>query len=95
MNIASFRRSLIALGLLAAVAVPSALAQQEYPPPHGNGRLVVMLSGTAGPKHDQEFAKAVAALGYGVAVFDGNKLEGTGMPGLRSAIEQAQPWKES
>lgn len=90
MNTTSVLRSLTALGLLAAVAVPSALAQQEYPPPHGNGRLVVMISGTGGPKHDQEFAKAVAALGYDVAVFDGNKLEGTGLPGLRSAIEQAR-----
>ena len=50
MTIASFRRSLIAL-LLAAVFVPCALAQQEFPPPQGNGHVVVLISGTAGPKH--------------------------------------------
>ena len=90
MIIASFRRSLIALFLLAAALVPSALAQQEFPPPQGNGRVVVLVSGTAGPKHDKKFAQDVAALGYDVVVFDGNKLEGTGMQGLKSAIEQAR-----
>jgi len=90
MAIASFRRSLVVLLLLAVVFVPCALAQQEFPPPQGNGRVVVLISGTAGPKHDREFAQAIAALGYDVAVFDGNKMEGTGLQGIRSAIEQAR-----
>jgi dienelactone hydrolase len=90
MTIASFRRSLAAFLLLAAALVPYALAQQEFPPPQGNGRIVVLISGTAGPKHDKKFAQAIAALGYDVALFDGNKMEGTGLQGLRSAIEQAR-----
>jgi dienelactone hydrolase len=90
MMIASFRRSLIAVLLLAAAFAPGALAQQEFPPPHGNGHIIVLISGTAGPKHDKEFAQAIAALGYDVAVFDGNKMEGKGTLGIRSAIEQAR-----
>jgi dienelactone hydrolase len=90
MAISSFRRSLIALLLAAAAFVPYALAQQEFPPPQGNGRVVVLVSGTAGPKHDKEFAQAIAALGYDVALFDGNKMEGKGFAGIRFAIEQAK-----
>jgi dienelactone hydrolase len=86
----SFRRSLIALLLATAAFVPHALAQQEFPPPQGNGHLVVLISGTAGPRHDKEFAQAIAALGYDVALFDGNKMEGRGLEGIRSAIEQAK-----
>jgi dienelactone hydrolase len=90
MVIPSFRRSLIALLLAAAAFVPYALTQQEFPPPQGNGRIIVLVSGTAGPKHDKEFAKAIAALGYDVVLFDGNKMEGTGAVGMKSAIEQAR-----
>ncbi len=90
MIIVSFRRSLIALLLALAALVPYALAQQEFPPPQGNGRLVVLISGTAGPKHDTKFAQAIAALGYDVAVFDGNKMEGKGFEAIRSAIAQAR-----
>jgi dienelactone hydrolase len=86
----SFRRSFIALLLVAAVCVPGGLAQQEYPPPQGNGHVVVLISGTAGPKHDKDFAQAIAALGYDVAVFDGNAMEGKGAEAIRSAIEQAR-----
>lgn len=86
----SFRRSLIAILLAVAACVPYVLAQQEFPPPQGNGRIVVLVSGTAGPKHDKEFAQAIAALGYDVALFDGNKMEGKGLEGIRSAIEQAR-----
>jgi dienelactone hydrolase len=90
MVIPSFRRSLIAILLAAAAFVSYAQAQQEFPPPQGNGRIVVLVSGTAGPKHDKEFAQAIAAFGYDVVLFDGNKLEGKGFGGVRSAIEQAR-----
>jgi pimeloyl-ACP methyl ester carboxylesterase len=86
----SFRRALIALLLVATAFVPHALAQQEFPPPQGNSHVVVLVSGTAGPAHDREFAKAIAALGYDVALFDGNKMEGKGLNGITSAIEQAK-----
>ena len=90
MTIASLRRSLVALLLLVTAVVPSVLAQQEFPPPQGNGRVVVLISGTAGPKHDKAFAQAVAALGFDVVVFDGNKMEEKRFEGIKSAIVQAR-----
>jgi len=89
MFIPPFCRFLIVL-LLAAAVVPSVMAQQEFPPPQGNGRVVVLISGTAGPKHDKKFAQDIAALGYDAVVFDGNKMEGKGFEAIRSAIEQAR-----
>jgi dienelactone hydrolase len=85
-----FRRTLIALVLAAVAFVPPASAQQEFPPPQGNGHVVVLISGIAGPSHDREFARAIAALGYDVALFDGKKMEGKGLGAIRSAIEQAK-----
>jgi len=90
MVIAPFRRSLIVVLVLAVALVPRAVAQQEYPPPQGNGHVVVLISGTAGPEHDKDFAQAVAVLGYDVTVFDGNAMEGKGAAALRSAIAQAR-----
>ena len=86
----SFRLTSAAV-LLAVIAIaPLAAAQQEFAPPQGNGHVIVLISGTAGPKHDVEFAKAIAALGYDVALFDGNTMEGKGADVLRSAIAQAK-----
>jgi dienelactone hydrolase len=86
----AFVRSLIVILLAAAVFVPYASAQEELPPPQGNGRVVVIISGMGGPKHDREFARAIAGLGYDVALFDGNKMQGQGAESIRSAIAQAR-----
>ncbi len=79
-----------AVVLAALVLAPCAFGQKEYPPPQGNGHVVVLVSGTAGPEHDKAFAHDIAALGYDVTVFDGNKILVTGAEGLRSAVEQAR-----
>ena len=79
-----------AVVLAALVLAPCAFGQQEYPPPQGNGHVIVLVSGTAGPDHDKAFAQDLAALGYDVTVFDGNKIFATGAEGLRSAVAQAR-----
>lgn len=89
MSVSSHRLS-CAVVLAALVLAPYAFGQQEFPPPQGNGHVVVLVSGTAGPEHDKTFAHDIAALGYDVTVFDGNKILATGAEGLRSAIEQAR-----
>lgn len=81
--------------LLLAAALPcflvaQALAQEEFAPPEGKGKLVVLLSGHAGPKHDKDFAKDVAALGYDVVLYDGNALQGQTSGALQSMIAQAK-----
>ncbi len=90
-TISSFRlASAAAILILATVLASSALAQDEIAPPQGKRRVVVFVSGMAGPKHDKALAQAIAALGYDVVVYDGRKM-GIGMGGaLRSAIQQAQ-----
>ena len=90
MTMPSLRLVSAAAFLAVVLAVPSALAQQEYAPPQGNGHLVVLISGIGGPGHMKELARAVADLGYDVVVFDGTKLEGKRTAGLKACIEQAK-----
>lgn len=65
-------------------------AGQEFPPPQGKGRIVVLASGMSGPEHYVQAAQAIAALGYDVVLFDGNDMEGTHGAGVVSAIQEAQ-----
>ena len=76
--------------LAAALFAPCAQAQQEFPPPQGKGRVVVMLSGASGPSRYKTVAEAVASLGYDVTLFDSNRLKGKGSQALIAAIEQAR-----
>lgn len=88
-----FRLSLFCALATAAVACLSAAqanAQEEFAPPQGKGKLVVLLSGHAGPKHDKDFAKDLAALGYDIVLFDGNSMQGQSPSALQSAIAQAR-----
>jgi len=75
---------------LSALLVTQANAQEEFPPPQGKGKLVVLLSGHAGPKHDKDFAKDLAALGYDIVLFDGNSMQGQTPSALQAAIAQAR-----
>jgi len=83
-------RFLILLGTLAGCASGTVFAQQEFPPPQGKGRVVVVASGMSGPEHYVPVSKEIAALGYDVVLFDGNPMEGTHGEGLKTAIQQAQ-----
>jgi dienelactone hydrolase len=86
--------------LIAAVvwfgATSAAQAQQEFPPPQGKARVIVLLSGHAGPRHDRRAAKAFARLGYDVVLLDSNQfvgrgwLEGSQLAAVGTAIQQAQ-----
>jgi dienelactone hydrolase len=81
------------LAALCAVLVfiaAAAQAQQEFPPPQGKGRVVVVASGMSGPEHYVPVSRDLAQLGYDVVLFDGNPMEGTHGEGLKSAIQQAQ-----
>lgn len=76
--------------LVAVLLVQCALSQEEIVPPQGKGRVVVFVSGIAGPKHDKALSEAIAALGYYVYICDGRQI--AKMPGgnLRAAIQAAQ-----
>jgi dienelactone hydrolase len=91
----SFRRIFPVLAAAAALAVCAAAsclvhAQQEFPPPAGKGRVVVVASGLSGPEHYTTVAKEIAALGYDAVLFDGSAMEHTHGEAVHSAILQAQ-----
>ena len=52
--------------------------------------MVVVASGLSGPEHYATVSRAIAALGYDVVLFDGNKIAGTKGEGLQTAITVAQ-----
>jgi dienelactone hydrolase len=81
-------RLAVTTGLLAWASV--AIAQQEFPPPQGKGRVVVMASGVSGPAHYTTVAREIAELGYDVVLFDGNLMLGTHGDGVKTLILQAQ-----
>jgi len=84
-------RLVATMGLVAYLAAASAAhAQQEFPPPQGKGRVVVLASGMSGPASDTTVAREIAELGYDVVLFDGNQMEGTHGDGVKTDILQAQ-----
>ncbi len=78
------------LGVLACFTAAFAHAQQEFPPPQGKGRVVVVASGLSGMAHYETVTREIAALGYDAVLFDGAAMEGTHGDALKKAIEQAQ-----
>jgi dienelactone hydrolase len=89
MKIRSFTLPVCAM-LACAFAAPVAPAQQEFPPPQGKGRVVVVASGASGPEHYTSVSRQIAELGYDVVLFDGRSMEGSHGDALKSAILQAQ-----
>ena len=86
-----FPRSAAVIAVLIGLAVASvARAQQEFPPPQGKGRVVVLASGTSGPAHYTTVAREIAELGYDVVLYDGNQMLGTHGDGVKANILEAQ-----
>jgi len=75
------------IAFLASVSIAN--AQQEFPPPQGKGRVVVLASGMSGPEHYKEVAGEIAKLGYDVVLFDGNAEENTHGQGVKRDIQTA------
>jgi dienelactone hydrolase len=87
----AFFRAVVFATLVAVFStIPSARAQQEFPPPQGKGRLVVVSSGRSGPEHYVQVSQEIAALGYDVVLFSGVEEEHTRGEGLKTAIQKAQ-----
>jgi dienelactone hydrolase len=89
MNI--FLRLAAIIGVVTCLtSAPVVNAQQEFPPPQGKGRVVVLASGTSGPAHYTTVAREIAELGYDVVLFDGNQMAGTTGDGVKTDIMEAQ-----
>jgi dienelactone hydrolase len=87
-----FSLARIGAAVIAALALmpACAMAQTEFPPASGKGRVVVMISGQGGDRHYEELAREVARLGYLTVLLDGNKTQGEAGNGIRAEIVKAQ-----
>src|SRR5271165_2905542 len=86
-----FRRLAAIIGVLACLTAASVeQAQQEFPPPQGKGRVVVLASGTSGPARYTTVAREIAELGYDVVLYDGNQTAGTHGDAVKADILEAQ-----
>lgn len=86
MKLSQLCAAALVCGLFAFVAH----AQQEFPPPQGKGRVVVVASGMSGAEHYAPVSRELAQLGYDVVLFDSNPMENTHGEALHAAILQAQ-----
>lgn len=66
-----------------------AAAQEEFPPPSGKGRVVVVAAGASGKPAYREVSRRIAALGYDAVLFESNGWANTQGKGLRDAIAAA------
>jgi dienelactone hydrolase len=89
------RVAAIAAAAAFLVTVPAVRAQEEFPPPQGSGRLVVVASGLSGPEHYREVAAEIAKLGYDVVLFDGNAEENTQGKGVKRDIDKARTFSHA
>ena len=62
------------------VAIALAHAQEEFPPPQGKGRVVVVDSGHSGSLYYRPAARQLAQLGYDVVLLDANEIRGPHLP---------------
>jgi dienelactone hydrolase len=85
-----FRRVAAIAATAFLFTVPAIRAQQEFPPPQGMGRLVVVASGLSGPGQYKEVSADIAKLGYDVVLFDGNGEEHTEGKGVKRDIDKAR-----
>ena len=76
---------------LAALLSPHlAAAQQEFPPPSGKGRVVVVAAGASGALNYRQVAGEIAKLGYDAVLVEANGWAGAPEQKLREAIAAAR-----
>src|SRR3569833_2552088 len=81
-------RLIVALLIVLGLATP-ARAAEEFAPPTGKGRVVIMLSGQSGVESYRQIAGIVAASGYDVILLDTKSMMGTHGQALRDTIATA------
>jgi dienelactone hydrolase len=80
-----------ALSLIALVLSPHlAAAQQEFPPPSGKGKIVVVAAGSSGGLNYRQVAGEIAKLGYDAVLVEANGWAAQPERSLRAAIAAAR-----
>jgi dienelactone hydrolase len=85
-----FRFGWVLCMLAGLTSAAAGFAQEEFAPPQGKGRVVVIPSGKSGPEHYKTVAKDIAALGYDAVLYDSNAMRNSNGEALKTAIQQAQ-----
>ena len=67
-----------------------ATAQQEFPPPLGKGRVVVVAAGSSGALNYRQVAGEIAKLGYDAVLVEANAWANAPERSLREAIAAAR-----
>lgn len=67
-----------------------AAAQQEFPPPSGKGRVVIVAAGASGALNYRQVAGEIAKLGYDAVLVEANGWAGAPEQKLREAIAIAR-----
>jgi dienelactone hydrolase len=78
---------LTAAAVWAAMSMPAG-AQEEFAPPDGKGRVVVVVSGVDGPGHYRQVAGEIAKLGYDAVLYDARQIGS--VAAFRAAIVRAR-----
>jgi dienelactone hydrolase len=79
------------LALIALLVFPHiAAAQQEFPPPSGKGRIVVVAAGASGAPSYRQVAGEIAKLGYDAVLVEANGWASAPEQKLREAIAAAR-----
>jgi dienelactone hydrolase len=81
----------LAAAITAFLVFPhAAAAQQEFPPPSGKGRVVVVAAGASGALNYRQVAGEIAKLGYDAVLVEANGWAAAPEQKLREAIAAAQ-----
>lgn len=84
------RIAVFALWIYASCLYITSAAAQEFAPPQGKGRGVVVVSGAMGARSYEPAAKRIAAMGYDVLLLNSKDMVGDHGAGLRAGIDKLQ-----
>ncbi|HUA25536.1 MAG TPA: dienelactone hydrolase family protein [Steroidobacteraceae bacterium] len=84
------RIALLAAWICACGSYFNSAAAQEFTPPQGKGRGVLVVSGSMGAGAYEPAAKRIAAMGYDVLLLNSKDMVGDHGAGIRAGIDKLQ-----
>lgn len=84
------RIAVFAALICATCLYSNSAAAQEFTPPQGKGRGVLVVSGAMGARSYEFAAKRIAAMGYDVLLLDGKDMVGDHGAGIKAGIDKLQ-----
>jgi dienelactone hydrolase len=84
------RIAVFAALICATCLYANSAAAQEFTPPQGKGRGVLVVSGSMGARSYEFAAKRIAAMGYDVLLLDSKDMVGDHGAGIKAGIDKLQ-----